>query len=68
MVDLSDITDEEGRVILRALKRLRWEAASARRKNTHTNWRPGDGQTNIHDTTVRLIDGLLARANVQGGR
>lgn len=68
MIDLSDITDEEGRVILRALKRLRWEATTARRKNTHTNWTPGDGQTDVQDTTIKVIDNLLARANVQGGR
>ena len=65
MIDLSDITDEEGRVILRALKRLRWEAAVSARRNTKNRWAPEPGQTNVHDTTVRVIDALLSRTNTQ---
>ena len=68
MIDLSDITDEEGRVILRALKRLRYESILGQRQNDRRDWAPAEGKSDIHEVAIRVIDALLARANVQGGR
>ena len=68
MIDLTDITDEEGRVILRALKRLRYESVLGQRLNARRDWVPEEGKSDIHEVAIRVIDNLLARANVQGGR
>jgi len=68
MIDLSDITDEEGRVILRALGRLRYETVQSQHKNAREGWVPEEGKFDIHKVTIRVIDNLLARANTQGGR
>ena len=68
MIDLSDITDEEGRVILRALKRLRYESVLVQRATNRKDWVPEEGKSDIQEVAIRVIDNLLARANTQGGR
>jgi len=68
VIDLSDITDEEGRVILRALKRLRYESVLGQRLNARRDWVPEAGKTDVHEAAIKVIDNLLARASVQGGR
>jgi hypothetical protein len=68
VIDLSDITDEEGRVILRALKHLRYESVQSQRKNAREGWVPKPGSVDVNVRTIRVIDNLLARANSQGGR
>lgn len=68
MIDLSDITDEEKRIVLRALKRLRYESVLGQRLNARRDWMPESGKTDIHEVAIRVIDNLLARANTGGGR
>jgi len=68
VIDLNNITDEEGRILVRALKRLRYESVLSMQKNQRRDWQPEPGKTDVHEVAIRVIDNLLARANTQGGR
>lgn len=61
MIDLSNITDEEGRILVRALKRLRYESVLLMRKNERRDWQPEPGKVDVHVRALEIIDSLLDR-------
>ena len=68
MIDLSNITDEEERVIVRALKHLRYETLAAQRKNALKGWAPKPGRTDVTVTTLRVLNALLDRVKEEAGQ
>ena len=68
MIDLSNITDEEGRIVIRALKRLRYESVLSMRKNERRDWQPEPGKTDVHVRALEVVDSLLARAREEVGQ
>lgn len=68
MIDLSNITDEEGRILVRALKRLRYESVLSARKNQRRDWQPEPGKTDVHARTLEVVDSLLDRVREEVGQ
>ena len=56
MIDLNNITDEEGRILVRALKRLRYESVLSMRQNERRDWQPEPGKVDVHVRVLEVID------------
>lgn len=55
------VSDHERRVLVRALKRLRYDASLQLRKNAATNWQPEPGKIDVHAAVISTANNLLVR-------
>lgn len=55
------VSDHEKRVLVRALKRLRYDASLQLRKNAAANWQPATGKADVHAAVVSTANDLLVR-------
>lgn len=57
------LSDNEERVVRRALNGLWQNSSRQHEKNRIKGWKPAPGKIDVHEATMDTIDGLFSRIN-----